>query len=461
MATDHLNPASKQQLPSTSAFKVRGNATDMQRTIQLHYNFLLGVSTCLGPIWILASSAHQIANWFALLKLSSVARQHSPFPLFSHDWYSWLSMSRKTSREKAMSWLVPATTSRKQAWRKWAPYWCCVDRKCGSETDKTLDNGLKPNRQAGSDTRDWASQRKILLWMSMGWKGVKWPEKCAISFLPCFAPTPITTILFFLLCPLRWVGYEQDNCKGEQYVFEKGEYPRWDSWTNSRRSDTIVAFRPIKVVRKNTFYCYPWHASHHVLPKSPTGLMPLSPLSGQPGAQDCPLRKPQLRREEDRNHRWRCPQLSCAWLPGEGLLCSGSEWHVSNILCRDGENNLLHVPILLPLTVSYLFSPLCAPGAPGGWAISIQATEAISTCLKRGSIRTALSSEPRFLRSSRFGASEICSGIRGVFFTLSTKLVTLSCHEPWPRHALLPSSTNPFVLPLHHTAFWYLLQLLQ
>uniref|UniRef100_A0A3Q1GST9 Beta-crystallin B2 n=1 Tax=Acanthochromis polyacanthus TaxID=80966 RepID=A0A3Q1GST9_9TELE len=44
-----------------------------------------------------------------------------------------------------------------------------------------------------------------------------------------------------------WVGYEQANCKGEQYVFEKGEYPRWDSWTNSRRSDTIVAFRPIKV----------------------------------------------------------------------------------------------------------------------------------------------------------------------------------------------------------------------
>nr|XP_061841864.1 beta-crystallin B2-like [Nerophis lumbriciformis] len=44
-----------------------------------------------------------------------------------------------------------------------------------------------------------------------------------------------------------WVGYEQADCKGEQYVFEKGEYPRWDSWTNSRRSDTIVAFRPIKV----------------------------------------------------------------------------------------------------------------------------------------------------------------------------------------------------------------------
>ncbi|XP_059911083.1 beta-crystallin B2 [Gadus macrocephalus] len=44
-----------------------------------------------------------------------------------------------------------------------------------------------------------------------------------------------------------WVGYEQASCKGEQFVFEKGEYPRWDSWTNSRRSETLFAFRPIKV----------------------------------------------------------------------------------------------------------------------------------------------------------------------------------------------------------------------
>lgn len=53
---------------------------------------------------------------------------------------------------------------------------------------------------------------------------------------------------------LRWVGYEQPECKGEQYVFEKGEYPRWDSWTNSRRSDTIAAFRPIKVVNLSSAF---------------------------------------------------------------------------------------------------------------------------------------------------------------------------------------------------------------
>lgn len=46
----------------------------------------------------------------------------------------------------------------------------------------------------------------------------------------------------------RWVGYEQAHFKGEQFIFEKGEYPRWDSWTSSRRSDSLSALRPIKVV---------------------------------------------------------------------------------------------------------------------------------------------------------------------------------------------------------------------
>ncbi|XP_011893047.1 PREDICTED: beta-crystallin B1-like isoform X2 [Cercocebus atys] len=46
---------------------------------------------------------------------------------------------------------------------------------------------------------------------------------------------------------ISWVGYEQANCKGEQFVFEKGEYPCWDSWTSSRRTDSLSSLRPIKV----------------------------------------------------------------------------------------------------------------------------------------------------------------------------------------------------------------------
>lgn len=62
---------------------------------------------------------------------------------------------------------------------------------------------------------------------------------------PAGAPGPSQRLLAFFR---RWVGYEQPNCKGEQFVFEKGEYPRWDAWTNSRRNDCVWAFRPVKVV---------------------------------------------------------------------------------------------------------------------------------------------------------------------------------------------------------------------
>lgn len=92
-------------------------------------------------------------------------------------------------------------------------------------------------------------------------------DMCATGFLFRLS---LTTIHLFLPCPLRWLGYEQANCKGEQYVFEKGEYPRWDSWTNSRRSDALIAFRPIKVVRKIP----PIHGScHQLLSESSSGLM--------------------------------------------------------------------------------------------------------------------------------------------------------------------------------------------
>ncbi|XP_069788943.1 beta-crystallin B2-like [Narcine bancroftii] len=44
-----------------------------------------------------------------------------------------------------------------------------------------------------------------------------------------------------------WIGYEQTDYKGEQFVFEKGEYPRWDTWTNSRQTDCIGSFKPVKL----------------------------------------------------------------------------------------------------------------------------------------------------------------------------------------------------------------------
>ncbi|ERE76806.1 protein-tyrosine sulfotransferase 2-like protein [Cricetulus griseus] len=44
-----------------------------------------------------------------------------------------------------------------------------------------------------------------------------------------------------------WVAFEQSAFRGEMFVLEKGEYPRWDTWTSSYRSDRLMSFRPIRM----------------------------------------------------------------------------------------------------------------------------------------------------------------------------------------------------------------------
>ncbi|XP_008050249.1 beta-crystallin B1 [Carlito syrichta] len=44
-----------------------------------------------------------------------------------------------------------------------------------------------------------------------------------------------------------WVAFEQSNFRGEMFILEKGEYPRWDTWSSSYRSDRLMSFRPVKM----------------------------------------------------------------------------------------------------------------------------------------------------------------------------------------------------------------------
>uniref|UniRef100_A0A8D0JIW8 Beta-crystallin B1 n=1 Tax=Sus scrofa TaxID=9823 RepID=A0A8D0JIW8_PIG len=44
-----------------------------------------------------------------------------------------------------------------------------------------------------------------------------------------------------------WVAFEQSNFRGEMFILEKGEYPRWDTWSSSYRSDRLMSFRPIRM----------------------------------------------------------------------------------------------------------------------------------------------------------------------------------------------------------------------
>ncbi|XP_059498732.1 beta-crystallin B1-like isoform X1 [Stegostoma tigrinum] len=42
-----------------------------------------------------------------------------------------------------------------------------------------------------------------------------------------------------------WVVYDKCNFSGEMFVLEKGEFPRWDSWSSSYRNEYIMSFRPV------------------------------------------------------------------------------------------------------------------------------------------------------------------------------------------------------------------------
>lgn len=55
------------------------------------------------------------------------------------------------------------------------------------------------------------------------------------------------SVLHFL-CVHRWIGFERPAFAGEQFVLEKGEYPRWSTWTNCQTVYTLSSFRPLKVV---------------------------------------------------------------------------------------------------------------------------------------------------------------------------------------------------------------------
>ena len=62
-------------------------------------------------------------------------------------------------------------------------------------------------------------------------------------------PLPLPALVILSIpSTSSWVAFEQSNFRGEMFVLEKGEYPRWDTWSSSYRSDRLMSFRPIKMV---------------------------------------------------------------------------------------------------------------------------------------------------------------------------------------------------------------------
>ncbi len=49
------------------------------------------------------------------------------------------------------------------------------------------------------------------------------------------------------VCLNSWVGFEHSSFCGQQFILERGDYPRWESWSgsNAYHIERLISFRPI------------------------------------------------------------------------------------------------------------------------------------------------------------------------------------------------------------------------
>lgn len=62
------------------------------------------------------------------------------------------------------------------------------------------------------------------------------------SVPPAGSPGSPCSVLF-----CSWVGYEHTGFCGQQFILERGEYPRWDAWSgsNAYHIERLMSFRPV------------------------------------------------------------------------------------------------------------------------------------------------------------------------------------------------------------------------
>lgn len=56
---------------------------------------------------------------------------------------------------------------------------------------------------------------------------------------PCLFPVQC-------LWPYRWVGYQEAEFEGQQYILEEGEYPHFSDWGGCE--DSLLSLRPVRTV---------------------------------------------------------------------------------------------------------------------------------------------------------------------------------------------------------------------
>lgn len=106
---------------------------------------------------------------------------------------------------------------------------------------------------------------------------------CGFESFSRFGPLFFSFLIFFLAFYLllahlnttflssslssSWVGYEYPEFQGQQFILEKGDYPRYEAWSgnSSYRTEHMLSFRPIKCAVSSAILplilCFYWSAS--------------------------------------------------------------------------------------------------------------------------------------------------------------------------------------------------------
>uniref|UniRef100_A0A8C6Z7Q4 Beta-crystallin B3 n=1 Tax=Nothoprocta perdicaria TaxID=30464 RepID=A0A8C6Z7Q4_NOTPE len=96
----------------------------------------------------------------------------------------------------------------------------------------------------GEGTGERGGNYKITLYEMENFQG----KKCELTEeLPNVAERALEKVGSVQVESGPWVAFERQAFAGEQFVLEKGDYPRWDSWSSSRGSDSLMSLRPLQI----------------------------------------------------------------------------------------------------------------------------------------------------------------------------------------------------------------------
>ncbi|XP_037999150.1 beta-crystallin A2 [Motacilla alba alba] len=96
-----------------------------------------------------------------------------------------------------------------------------------------------------SEAMDTLGQYKITVWEEENFQG----KRCEFLMeCPSIMERGFRKIRSIKVESGPWVGFEYPEYQGQQFILEKGDYPRWEAWSGNSgyRTEHLLSFRPVK-----------------------------------------------------------------------------------------------------------------------------------------------------------------------------------------------------------------------